>query len=251
MNPDISIQIASVISGWPGVSRRQEKTQSVFSVSNTKICWLSSNAVQLFPPLAGVRRLERVGNEVKVIHHRTGRIDVAYHDPQGKLTNIWNYPGFKCSEISLNDALGLIRQAYDVASCQTGQSGFDEQTISKENDARPEAPGTRRKAGRTATDDLVEALETVLTSKAFRFVNNREYLAHVERCVETLGLTDPKISFLFGGLDAMQQDFGSAAQMTRPPHSSLDVSSKDSRLERLQCWLREWEKDGRLPFQEG
>jgi hypothetical protein len=49
----------------------------------------------------------------------------------------------------------------------------------------------------------------------------------------------------------MQQDFGSAAQMTRPPHSRLDVSSKDGRLERLQCWLREWEKDGRLPFQEG
>lgn len=84
------------------------------------------------------------------------------------------------------------------------------------------------------TDDLAKALDVVLYRKAERFINSRDYIAHVQKCVAALGLTDPKIAFLFGGLDAMQQDFGPAAQMTRPPGSRLDVSFRSNRLARLQ-----------------
>ena len=90
------------------------------------------------------------------------------------------------------------------------------------------------------TDDLANALETVLSSKAERFISNPDYIAYVQKCVKELGLTDPKLAFLFGGLDAMQQDFGSAAQMTRPPGSRLDVSFRENRLTRLQRWNAAW-----------
>lgn len=251
MIPEIYRQIASIISDWPLVSQREKKTQTVFLVSNIKFCWLSKNAAQLRLPLWDVRRLERAGDEVRVIRQKTGRIEVVYHDPGGRLLEYGHYPGFYGSQISLAEALDLIRQSYDNAAGEGSRGDFDEQHISTEMDVRPKTPGTPGKAGHIVTDDLVEALETVLTSKANRFINNRKYVAHVERCIETLALADPRLAFLFGGLDAMQQDFGSAAQMTRPPLSRLDVSSKDNRLKRLQRWLDEWGTDGRLPFQKG
>jgi len=89
------------------------------------------------------------------------------------------------------------------------------------------------------TDDLAQALDTMLRHKAGRFVNSPGYVAHVQKCVEELELTDTRLAFLFGGLDAMQQDFGSAAQMTRPPGSRLDVSFRDNRLARLLRWRNE------------
>lgn len=98
------------------------------------------------------------------------------------------------------------------------------------------------------TDDLAQALDTVLLHKAERFINNPGYIAHVQKCVEVLELTDPKLAFLFGGLDAMQQDFGSAAQMTRPPGSHLDVSFRGNRIARLQKWMNEWKVKNALPF---
>jgi hypothetical protein len=97
-------------------------------------------------------------------------------------------------------------------------------------------------------DDLATALDTVLRHKAERFINNPDYIAHVQKCVETLGLTDPRLAFLFGGLDAMQQDFGSAAQMTRPPGKRLDVSFRSNRLARLQQWMNKWKSKNALPF---
>ncbi len=97
-------------------------------------------------------------------------------------------------------------------------------------------------------DDLEMALDTVLRHKAERFINNPGYVAHVQKCVEVLDLTDPKLAFLFGGLDAMQQDFGSAAQMTRPPGSRLDVSFRGNRLTRLQKWMNAWKAKNALPF---
>ncbi len=100
------------------------------------------------------------------------------------------------------------------------------------------------------TDDLAQALDTVLRRKAERFTNSPGYVAHVQKCVEDLELTDTRLAFLFGGLDAMQQDFGSAAQMTRPPGSRLDVSSRDNRLERLLRWRNEWKARNILPFSQ-
>lgn len=98
------------------------------------------------------------------------------------------------------------------------------------------------------TDDLAQALDTMLRHKAGRFVNSLGYVAHVQKCVEELELTDTRLAFLFGGLDAMQQDFGSAAQMTRPPGSRLDVSFRDNRLARLLRWRNEWKAKKLLPF---
>ena len=100
-------------------------------------------------------------------------------------------------------------------------------------------------------DDLATALDTVLWHKAERFINNPGYIAHVQKCVEVLELKDPKLAFLFGGLDAMQQDFGSAAQMTRPPGSRLDVSFRGNRLARLQRWRNKWKAKNALPFAQG
>lgn len=100
------------------------------------------------------------------------------------------------------------------------------------------------------TDLLASALDVVLHRKAERFLNSGEYLDHVQRCVEALGLTDPKLAFLFGGLDAMQQDFGSTAQMNRPPGSRLDVSFRENRLTRLRRWKEDWEARGVLPIKK-
>lgn len=46
----------------------------------------------------------------------------------------------------------------------------------------------------------------------------------------------------------MQQDFGSAEQMTRPPGSRVDVSFRGNRLARLQNWRNEWKDKKALPF---
>jgi len=101
------------------------------------------------------------------------------------------------------------------------------------------------------TGELAQALDTVLWHKAKRFVNSPGYIAHVRKCVDELQLTDVRLAFLFGGLDAMQQDLGSAAQMTRPPGSDLDVSSRDNRLARLKRWRNEWRAKNTLPFVQG
>ena len=98
------------------------------------------------------------------------------------------------------------------------------------------------------TDDLAQALDTVLRHKTERFINSPGYVAHVQKCGEAFELTDTRLAFLFGGLDAMQQDFGSAAQMTRPPGSRLDVSFRDNRLARLLRWRNEWKARNLLPF---
>jgi len=98
--------------------------------------------------------------------------------------------------------------------------------------------------------NLVDALDVVLNKKAERFISNEGYLEHIRQCVEELNLTDPKLAFLFGGLDAMQQDFGSAAQMTRPPASQIDVSFRGNRKARLLNWMNDWKARGVLPFQK-
>ena len=97
-------------------------------------------------------------------------------------------------------------------------------------------------------NNLADALDVVLNKKAERFINNEAYLEHVRQCVEELELTDPKLAFLFGGIDAMQQDFGSAAQMTRPPASKIDVSFRENRKARLLNWMNDWKARGILPF---
>jgi len=119
MNSNSCGDLDRIISSWPGVGRRPEKTQIVFSVAATNFCWLSprTGMVQLRPclgPKCVTRRLERVGNEVKVIHQETGRIDAVYKDPSRKLIERLSYPGFKCSNMSRNEALDLIRQAYET-----------------------------------------------------------------------------------------------------------------------------------------
>lgn len=96
------------------------------------------------------------------------------------------------------------------------------------------------------TNNLANALDIVLQRKAERLLGNADYIAHVQRCVEGLKLTDPKVAFLFGALDAMQQDFGSAAQMSRPPGSRLDVSFRENRFKRLRHWKEKWEARGAL-----
>lgn len=100
-------------------------------------------------------------------------------------------------------------------------------------------------------EELAQALDTVLRYKARRFIDSRGYIAHIQRCVDELQLTDTRLAFLFGGLDAMQQDFGSAAQMTRPPGSDLDVSFRDNRLAHLKQWKNEWGAKNVLPFARG
>jgi hypothetical protein len=99
-------------------------------------------------------------------------------------------------------------------------------------------------------DDLAIALEIVLHRKAERFIKSPGYITHVQKCIEALSLTDPRLAFIFGGLDAMQQDFGSAAQMTRPPGSPLDVSFRSNRLTRLQQWMNKWKAEHALPFKQ-
>jgi hypothetical protein len=101
------------------------------------------------------------------------------------------------------------------------------------------------------TEGLAEALDTVLWHKAERFIKNPGYIAHIQKCVDELQLSDTRLAFLFGGLDAMQQDFGSAAQMTRPPGSNLDVSFRDNRLTRLKKWTDAWRARNVLPFVQG
>jgi hypothetical protein len=98
------------------------------------------------------------------------------------------------------------------------------------------------------TEELAQALDTVLRHKAERFIKNPYYVAHIQKCVDALRLTDTRLAFLFGGLDAMQHDFGSAAQMTRPPGSALDVCSRVNRLKRLKKWRDAWRAQNVLPF---
>lgn len=107
-----------IISGWPGVSRRQTQSQIVFSRLDTNFCWLSPRAgmIQLRPPLGrncDTRRLQRQGNEVGVIRQKTEQVDAAYQDPGGRLIALWGYPGFMCRSTPVTDAQDLIRQAYD------------------------------------------------------------------------------------------------------------------------------------------
>ena len=100
----------------------------------------------------------------------------------------------------------------------------------------------------STNEKLVEALEIVLRRKADRFFGNAQYLEHVHKSVATL---EPKTfdeAFVFGALDAMIQDFGSAAQMTRPPRSPIDVSFRENRLGRLQKWVRHWRHEKKLPL---
>jgi hypothetical protein len=108
-----------------------------------------------------------------------------------------------------------------------------------------------RTDGVNRTYELSNALDVVLDRKAGRFINSVEYLSHIRKCVDSLELVDPKLAFLFGGLDAMQQDFGSAAQMVRPPGSRLDVSSRKNRLARLMKWKKDWQHRNILPFADG
>lgn len=91
-------------------------------------------------------------------------------------------------------------------------------------------------------DDLANALEVILDKKAERFINNQGYLDHVRKCVKELKLMDPETAFLFGGLDAMQHDFGSATEMTNPPASILDIKYRENRINRLRKWMNRWKE---------
>lgn len=100
------------------------------------------------------------------------------------------------------------------------------------------------------SEELANALDVVLRAKADRMLQNEDYVAHVRRCNEVLEITDPLEAFIFGGLDAMMQDFGSAAQMIRPPGSKLDVSVRKHRLDRLQRWRLNRLNEGKLPLSQ-
>lgn len=96
--------------------------------------------------------------------------------------------------------------------------------------------------------ELIGAIDVLLMRRATRFRKNRGYLEHVRRCVAELGLRTLEEAFLFGGLDAMQQDFASANQMTLPPKTQYDASYRGNRLERLKQWKGLWEREGTLQF---
>jgi hypothetical protein len=103
-------------------------------------------------------------------------------------------------------------------------------------------------------EKLGEAIETLLETRAERFIGTSrpsKYIDHVRKCVKELNLRTPEEAFLFGGLDAMMQDFASANQLTRPPgRSPYDVAYHEKRIERLQLWKRKWEEQGRLPLKQ-
>jgi len=100
-------------------------------------------------------------------------------------------------------------------------------------------------------EDLKEAIETLLTTRANRFSKNQNYLDYIKRCVEELHFKIFEEAFLFGGLDAMIQDFASAEQMNLPAkHPTYDPGHRDNRLERLKRWKQLWESENRLPFKE-
>lgn len=95
---------------------------------------------------------------------------------------------------------------------------------------------------------LERAIETLLKTRAERFLRP-EYLAHVKRCVGELNFRTKEEAFLFGGLDAMQQDFAAANQLTRPPRKDpYDAGYHNKRFERLTKWKRLWESQGKLPL---
>ncbi|MEA1959669.1 MAG: hypothetical protein U9N44_08460 [Chloroflexota bacterium] len=83
------------------------------------------------------------------------------------------------------------------------------------------------------------ALDKILQCKAERFIKNSDYLKHVQNCLDEISIQDPKIAFIFGGIDAMMQDMGSALQMTRPPKTEWDISCRENRLARLKKWEKE------------
>ena len=116
---DNSIDLGQIISQWPKVSSYKTATQEVYLVNGVKFCWLSPNGmVQIRPPLGKrciTRYLERHGNKVKVIHRLSGNADAIYDDPGRHLVERFSYPGFMCSKTSKEDALKLVRQAYENA----------------------------------------------------------------------------------------------------------------------------------------
>ncbi len=55
------------------------------------------------------------GDKVCIIRQSTEKINAVYHDPGRHLTALWSYPGFRYSGISLEEAISLVKQAYDGA----------------------------------------------------------------------------------------------------------------------------------------
>jgi len=97
--------------------------------------------------------------------------------------------------------------------------------------------------------ELEQAIEVILKTRAERFLKP-EYLDHICKCVKTVNFRTQEEAFLFGALDAMQQDFASANQLTRPPKKDpYDAGYHEKRLQRLQNWKNIWESEGKLPFQ--
>jgi len=83
-------------------------------------------------------------------------------------------------------------------------------------------------------------IEVLLQTKADRFLRNSEYLEHIEKCVNELSLQGKsRKAFVFGGLDALQHDIGSALQMTMPPHKPSDIASRRNRIQHLMNWKPE------------
>lgn len=97
--------------------------------------------------------------------------------------------------------------------------------------------------------ELEQAIEIILETRAERFLKNQEYLGHVRRCVKELNFSSHEEAFVFGGLDAMQQDFASANQFNLPAKvSPWDVGYRERRFERLQNWKRIFKEKGMLPL---
>jgi hypothetical protein len=95
--------------------------------------------IQLWPALGPnsiVRRLERVGDKLRIVRQLTGAIDAVYIDPHCHLRERWSYPGFMCSEASLEEAVSLIRQAYEGARGGSGKR--------KRQDSRQSLAGLRK-----------------------------------------------------------------------------------------------------------
>lgn len=117
MNLDSITNLEQIISSWPRVRRREAKSMVVFSVDNTSICWLSPNGmVQVWPPLGArstTRRLERSGNQVRVIRQKNDQTEAVYTDPKALLTEKFSYPGFMLSDTSTREAAAIVKQAYD------------------------------------------------------------------------------------------------------------------------------------------